>query len=525
MQYLFEDYALDPDRRELTRHAEAVAIGPKVFDLLLYLIQNSEHVVSKDDLLEAVWSGRIVAESTLTSHINAVRKAIGDSGEAQRLVRTITRKGFRFVGEIKEASADRASPRSGPAKSEGPPAPALTLPDIPSIAVLPFLNLSGDIEQEYFTDGVVEDIITALSRIRWLFVIARNSSFTYKGRAVDVKQVGRELGVRYVLEGSVRKAAHKVRITGQLIDATTGAHLWAERFECALDDIFELQDQITEAGVGAIAPQLERAAIERAKRKPTESLDAYDYYLRGMAHLHLGSRESIDAALGQFNHALMRDPNFASAYAMAAWCYFWRKVNGWMTDRPGEIAEGARLARRAVDLGRDDAVALTRGGHALAHLTDDVAGGIALLDRALVLNPNLASAWFLAGFLRTWNGEPDAAIEHFARAMRLSPLDPELYRMQAGLAAAHLFAGRFDAASSWAEKAFRELPSFLMVVSVIAASHALAGRPDEAQRAMKHLRELDPTLRVSNLADWLPIRRPEDLATFADGLRKAGLPE
>jgi tetratricopeptide (TPR) repeat protein len=316
-----------------------------------------------------------------------------------------------------------------------------------------------------------------------------------------------------------------VRITGQLIDATTGAHLWAERFESALDDIFELQDQITESVVGAIAPQLERAEIERAKRKPTESLDAYDYYLRGMAHLHLGSRESIDAALGQFNHALMRDPNFASAYAMAAWCYFWRKVNGWMTDRPGEIAEGARLARRAVDLGRDDAVALTRGGHALAHLTDDAAGGIALLDRALVLNPNLASAWFLAGFLRTWNGEPDAAIEHFAHAMRLSPLDPELYRMQAGLAAAHLFAGRFDAASSWAEKAFRELPSFLMVVSVIAASHALAGRPDEAQRAMKHLRELDPTLRVCNLADWLPIRRPEDLATFADGLRKAGLPE
>src|SRR5262249_26751761 len=223
-------------------------------------------------------------------------------------------KGFRFVGDIKEVSGDRASLRTGPAKSEDPPAPALTLPDIPSIAALPFLNLSGDIEQEYFTDGVVEDIITALSRIRWLFVIARNSSFTYKGRAVDVKQVGRELGVRYVLEGSVRKVAHKVRITGQLIDATTGAHLWAERFERTLDDIFELQDQVTEAVIGALAPQLERVEIERAKRKPTQRLDAYDYYLRGMAHLHLGSRESIEAALGQFNQALMRDPNFASAY-------------------------------------------------------------------------------------------------------------------------------------------------------------------------------------------------------------------
>jgi TolB-like protein len=525
VRYAFEDYVIDSDRRELTRSAEPIAVGPQVFDLLLHLVRNREHVVSKDELLDAVWAGRIVSESTLTSHINAARKAIGDSGQNQRLLRTIARKGFRFVGDVSEIASRSAAVSTGPDAPAKTIAEAPALPDRPSIAALPFLNLSGDIEQEYFTDGVVEDIITALSRIRWLFVIARNSSFTYKGRAVDVKQVGRELGVRYVLEGSVRKAAHKVRITGQLIDATTGAHLWAERFESALDDIFELQDQVTEAVVGAIAPQLERAEIERAKRKPTESLDAYDYYLRGMAHLHLGSRESIDAALGQFNQALMRDPHFASAYAMAGWCYFWRKVNGWMTDRPGEIAEGARLARRAIDLGRDDAVALTRGGHALAHLTEDVAGGIAVLDRALVLNPNLASAWFLAGFLRTWNGEPDAAIEHFAHAMRLSPLDPELYRMQAGLAAAHLFAGRFDAASSWAEKAFRELPSFLMVVSVIAASHALAGRPDEAQRAMKHLRELDPTLRVSNLTDWLPIRRSEDLATFADGLRKAGLPE
>jgi TolB-like protein/Tfp pilus assembly protein PilF len=523
VRYAFEDYVIDPDRRELTRSAEPIAVGPQVFDLLLHLVRNREHVVSKDELLDALWAGRIVSESTLTSHINAARKAIGDSGQNQRLLRTIARKGFRFVGDVSEiASRSAAVSTDSPVKTI---AEAPALPDGPSIAALPFVNLSGDIEQEYFTDGVVEDIITALSRIRWLFVIARNSSFTYKGRAVDVKQIGRELGVRYVLEGSVRKAAHKVRITGQLIDASTGGHLWAERFESALDDIFELQDQVTEAVVGAIAPQLERAEIDRAKRKPTESLDAYDYYLRGMAHLHLGSRESIGAALGQFNHALMRDPNFASAYAMAAWCYFWRKVNGWLTDRPGEIAEGARLARRAVDLGRDDAVALTRGGHALAILTGDVAGGIALLDRALLLNPNLASAWFLAGFLRTWNGEPDAAIAHFAHAMRLSPLDPELYRMQAGLAAAHLFAGRFDAASSWAEKAFRELPSFLMVVSVIAASHALAGRRDEAQRAMKHLRELDPALRVSNLADWLPIRRPEDLAIFADGLRKAGLPE
>ena len=230
----------------------------------------------------------------------------------------------------------------------------------------------------------------------------------------------------------MRKAANRVRITGQLIDATTGAHLWAERFEGTLDDIFELQDQVAASVVGAIAPQLERAEIERAQRTPTTSLNAYDCYLRGIANVHQGSREAISAALPLFHQAIELDPEFASAYGMAAWCYFWRKVNGWMTDRAQEIAEGARLARRAVELGRDDAVALTRGGHALGHLTGDLDAGIALLDRAVVLNPNLAAAWFLGGFLRVWHGETDAAIEHFTRAMRLSPLDPEMYRMQAG---------------------------------------------------------------------------------------------
>lgn len=387
------------------------------------------------------------------------------------------------------------------------------------------MNLSGDAEQDYFTDGVVEDIISALSRIRWLFVIARNSSFTYKGRAVDVKQVGRELGVRYVLEGSVRKSANRVRITGQLINAATGAHLWAERFEGALDDIFAVQDQVTASVVGAIIPQLEHAEIERAQKKSTENLDAYDYYLRGMAKLHRGSREAIDEALPMFQEAIERDPDFASAHAMAAWCYFWRKVNGWMADRPQEIAQGTRLARRAVELGKDDAVALARGGHALAHLTGDLDGAIALLDRALLLNPNLAAAWFLGGFLRLWHGEPDHAIEHFTHAMRLSPLDPELYRMQAGMAVAHFFAGRLDDASSWAQNASREMPDFTMVIGVIAASHALSGRYGEAQQAMDRLRHLDPALRISNLNDWLPIHRAEDLATLADGLRKAGLPE
>lgn len=529
LPFVFEDYVLDQERRELTLRGQVVAVGPQVFDLLLQLVSNRDRVVSKDDLLNAVWSGRIVSESTITSHINAVRKAIGDTGEEQRLVRTVPRKGYRFVGEIKVDEV--GEPRQPDIEEPTPedlkqtPAPTLVLPDKPSITVLPFQNLSGDPEQEYFADGMVEDIIAALSRIRWLFVIARNSSFTYKGRDVDVQGVGQTLGVRYVLEGSVRKSGNKIRITGQLIDATTGTHIWAERFEGMLHDIFELQDQIAESVVGAIAPQLERAEIERAKRKPTESLDAYDYYLRGMAKLHNGTREAIEQALPLFYKAIELDPEFASAYGMAAWCHFWRKLNGWMTDRPQEIAEGARLARLAVELGRDDAVALTRGGHALAHLAGDVDGGIALLDRARLLNPNLAPAWFLGGILRALRGEADAAIKDLTHAVRLSPLDPEMFRMQVGMALAHFFAGRFDPASDWAEKALRNLPCLLASVALIAASHALSGRMDKANQAMQRLHELDPSLRVSNLKDWLPIQRSEDLKRFADGLRLAGLPE
>ena len=520
MQVRFGNCVLDPERRELERDSVSVSIGPKVFDLLLYLVDNRDRVVGKDELLDEVWNNRIVSESTLNSHINAARKAIGDSGAEQRLIRTVSRKGFRFVGTVTIANDSPSSSEAAGLQYE-----AVALGGMPSIAALPFLNLSGDADQDYFADGVVEDIISALSRIRWLFVIARNSSFTYKGRAVDVKQVGRELGVRYILEGSVRKAANRVRITSQLIDASTGAHLWSERFEGALDDIFEVQDQVTASVVGAIAPQLEHAEIERAQRKPTESLDAYDYYLRGMAHLHRGTQEAVEVALSHFRRSIDLDADFAAAHALAAWSYFWRRVNGWTEDQALESAEGERLARRAVEIGRDDAVALTRGGHALAHFADDLGGGIALLDRAVFLNPNLASAWFLGGFLRTWQGDCEAAIAHFERAMRLSPVDPELYRMQAGVAMAHLFAGRIDAASEWAERSQKNLPTFLMVTTIIAATHALSGREDDARRAAEEVRKLDPKFRISNLTDWLPIKRPEHVAILADGLRKAGLAE
>jgi adenylate cyclase len=268
----------------------------------------------------------------------------------------------------------------------------LPLPDKPSIAVLPFTNMSGDPEQEYFADGMVEDIISGLSRIGWLFVIARNSSFTYKGKTVDVKQVGRELGVRYVLEGSVRKGGSRVRITGQLIDAMTGGHIWTDRFDGTLEDVFDLQDRVTASVVGAIEPRLQRAEIERAGRKPTESLDAYDYLLRGMASFHLFTRDSLLEAKGFYQRATELDPNYASSYGMAAWCILRCRVNGWLTDPDREIADGVRLARRAAALGKDDPTALWSSGHSLALLAGELETGAAHIERALALNPNLAAA-------------------------------------------------------------------------------------------------------------------------------------
>jgi TolB-like protein/class 3 adenylate cyclase len=403
--------------------------------------------------------------------------------------------------------------------------PAPPLPSKPSIAVLPFNNLSGDAEQDYFADGVVEEIITALSRMPWLFVIARNSSFTYKGRAVDVKQVGRELGVRYVLEGSLRKSGHRVRITGQLIDALNGAHIWADRVDGALEDIFNLQDQVTASVVGAIAPKLEHAEIERIKHKPTDSLDAYDCYLRGMAAVHLWTREGNEQALAMFRRAIDIDPDFAAAHGMAARCYAQRKGSGWMVDVAAEIAEAERYARRAAILGRDDAIALCAAGLALALVVGDIDAGADLTERSTLINPNLATAWLFSSWVNVWKGEPEVAIEHAARAVRLSPYDPQIFNMQAATAMAHLFVGRYAEASSWADRAVRGNPQHLLVACAAAASYALGDRPTEAQKAMVHLRAVAPALRISNLKGLTQLRRAEHFDILVEGLRKAGLPD
>jgi TolB-like protein/DNA-binding winged helix-turn-helix (wHTH) protein/Tfp pilus assembly protein PilF len=556
--YCFEAYTLDLRRGCLRKVDREIDLRPKSFEVLRHLVENAGRLVSKDELLKITWPDVIVTDECLTQCVSEVRRALGDGD--QRLIKTVPRRGYLFAASVSSHPTERAvfdAPMTDASaqvkgkvdvvtqeeqrlKSIAEPtrmysvsldevasksAPALALPDTPSIAVLPFQNMSGDPEQEYFTDGVVEEIITALSRFRHLFVIARNSSFTYKGRSASVKQVGRELRVRYVLEGSVRKAANKMRIAGQLIDTSLGTHLWADRFDGSLEDIFDLQDQVTACVVGAIAPKLEQAEIERAKRKPTESLDAYDLYLRGVACIYQYTKDGFNDALHSFYRAIELDPDFASPYGMAARCYARRFADGWITDRVRETAETARLARGAAKLGKDDAVALTNGGFGLACVVGDIDNGAAMIDRALLLNPNLAAAWTYGGWVWIWRGQPEVALDHFARAMRLNPLDPNAFSTQAGTASAHFFAGRYDEASSWAKRSLREQPSHTPPLRILASSSALAGRLEDAQAAIARLRHLEPTFRISDLRDRTHLHRPQDLATFADGLRKAGLPE
>jgi TolB-like protein/class 3 adenylate cyclase/Tfp pilus assembly protein PilF len=404
------------------------------------------------------------------------------------------------------------------------PSRPLTLHDKPSIAVLPFQNMSGDPEQDYFADGMVEEIITALSRIRWIFVIARNSSFIYKGKAVDIKQVGSELGVRYVLEGSVRKAGNRLRIAGQLIDALTGAHIWADRFEGGVEDVFELQDQITTRVVGAIAPKLERAEIERSRSKPTGSLQAYDYYLRGSALIYKFSREGNEQALKHFEKAIELDPEYGSAYAQAANVYSQRKGGGWGLTHASDVAKAEALARRGLEQSKDDPIVLSSCGMALAFVAGHLEEGETYLKKCTDIDPNFAPGWFWGGLIQLYLGK-QGGVEHFRKAISVAPLDGRISLAYAGLAYCELFAGRYDEASAWAEKMVRESPNYLIGHRILMVSHALGGRLVQAKKACSRAMEMDPTQRISDIRDRHPFRRDEDVATLAAGFRIAGMPE
>jgi adenylate cyclase len=401
--------------------------------------------------------------------------------------------------------------------------PALPLPDKPSIAVLPFANMSGDPEQEYFADGMVEEIITALSRIRWLFVIARNSTFTYKGRAVDVKQVGRELGVRYVLEGSVRKGGNRVRITAQLIDATTGAHLWADRFDGLLEDVFELQDKVAISVAGIIEPTLRQSEIDRARRKRPDSLDAYDLYLRALPFAVAAMPEDADKALPLLDKAIDLEPDFAAAHAMIAWCHEQRYLRGGMQEETKNAA--LRHARHAIAAGGDDAVALATAGFVIAVAGRDFETALTAFDRSFALSSSSALALSFSSIVRAWKGDDAIAVEHGNRALRLSPVDPWIYLPYIGLAYAHFAAGRFEETVAAASLATQSNPRFTVPQILHAAALGCLDRREDAKTAVQRLIELVPGITVATAVLSARYVDPKNIAALENALRRAGLPE
>jgi adenylate cyclase len=531
VEFVFGDHVLDVDRRELRRGFELIAVEPRVFDLLAYLVRSRDRVVSKDDLITDVWGGRIVSESTLTSHVHAVRKAVGDNGEAQRLIRTLPRKGFRFIGAVEQVEK-HAAPRANSATVlEDPPRPTLAPgddlccgPGKPPIAVLAFSNWSGDPEQEYFADGIAEDIITALSRYPSLFVIARSSSFTYKSRAVDVKQVGCELGVRYVLEGGVRKSGNRIRVSAQLIDAETGKHIWARRYDRDLADIFAVQDEITEAVTIAIAPAIAEAERRRAMRIPPGSLDAWAACQRGWWHMSKVTAKDNALAEKFFEQAIALDPTFAGGYrglvsvlADAATVLLTRSLADTQI-----VAE--RLARQAVELDGADAEARASLAATLWRRGDHQ-GARAEAEQALAITPNLSRGHAALGASLIFSGRPRDGVAALERCIRLDPRDPGLAARLFQIAVGQYLSRDYEASLATAQQVIRSYPGYPLIYRWLAAALGQLGRIEEAQQALEKAIAVAPTtvdLYVRQRAPWM---RPEDHAHMLEGLRKAGMRE
>jgi adenylate cyclase len=413
-------------------------------------------------------------------------------------------------------------------RTGAPERPALALPDKPSLAVLPFQNMSGDSEQEYFADGIVEEIITGLSRVRLFFVIARNSSFAYKGKSPDVRQVGRELGVRYVLEGSVRKAGNRVRITGQLVDATTGAHLWADRFDGALEDIFELQDRVTASVVGAIQPTIVAAEIERAQRKPTESLQAYDLVLRALPHSRTYSREGYREAVRLLRQAADIDPRYGRAAVYLAWFYWLPWQQGWLDEAREPVSEITRLARLAVQHSSEDAEVLTIAAFLIAVAGKDVDDGLAMVENAISLDPNSALAEMVCGQLHAVAGDAEAAIGYLERSLRLNPhVSPQGNRgaLSYAFAVAHFVGGRYADALDWTAQGLRSNPTGSALLRMRAASFGMLGRLEEARLVVQELQSVAPGGTISRIRSMTSFKTPSVVDAFCEGLRRAGLPE
>ena len=514
MQFVFDNYTLDADRRELRCGSDSVAVQPQVFDLLVYLVQNRERVVSRDDLIASVWGGRIVSESALTSRINSARMALGDSGRDQKLIRTIPRKGLRFVGAVSE-------PSNGirPVLERPPSVPPL--PDRPAIAVLPFINMSGDPEQEYFSDGISEDIITALSKLRWFFVIARSSSFTYKGKTVHLKQIAEELGVGYVLEGSVRKSGDRVRITAQLNDVSTGSHIWAERYDRDTADVFAVQDEITASIVAAIEPQVYAAEDFRARRKPPGSLDAWDLVMRALSHYWRVTRQDNLVAQALLEKAIVMDPNYGQALGLLADSYAFGAHMGW-TDlaKAVQIAEPAALAAVRAD-SADPWAHFALGGVYL--ITRRFDSSLAELKLALDLNPNFSQAhnYYAAAlnFCGRWQEGDEAA----RRALRLSPRDPFSAQFYGSASMAQFVGRNYDEAIRLARIAIRLRGDYTGAHRVLTAAAGMAGQIEVARAALQELRRVHPNISLAWISNQIPIKHDADREHYLEGFRRAGL--
>ena len=519
MRYLFEDFVLDTDRRELRRQEHIVSVEPQVFDLLAYLVRHRRHVVSKDDLFEAIWNSRFVSESALTTRINAVRTAIGDSGLEQRLIRTLRGRGFRFVADVRELAAATADESRA---TTVPPA----VPDRPSIAVLPFLNLTGDPEQEYFVDGMVDDVLAALSRVRWLFVIARQSSFIYKSRAADMMQIGRELGVRYAVEGSVRKSGTRVRVTAQLIETKTGAHIWADRYDGDLRDIFALQDELTEKIASAVEAHVQAAEIKRARSKPTDSLSAYDFYLRALPAYFGQTPDDYDRARTLFDRALELDPEYPEALGLMTDSIANRTILGWTDSWSSGVDAASRLADRAVAVGPDNSTCAISAAFTYGVLSHRFEEAFDLANRAVALHPNSVLVRNRAGAVYAVCGEPDKAIDQCEAASRMNPLASRkdatgTFTMKS---VALYFAGRYEECFDTARRALALAPQGNIARKYVAMSLAQLGRTDEARAEMDELvrRQTDASIALFSQQGF---RHKWMHEMHVEGLRKAGLRE
>ena len=511
----FERYTLDAARRSLEHDGRSLPLRPQAMEVLCYLASNSGRTVSKDELFHEVWPGISVTDDSLVQCIHDIRQALDD--HEHRIVKTVPRRGYLFTSPL---PLDATEPPAATEQSQRGPLP---LPERPSIAVLPFANLSGDGDQEYFADGIVEDITAALSRNRAFFVIARNSSFTYKGKNVDFKQAGRELGVRYLLDGSVRKAVGRVRVTARLVEAASGHQLWADRFDGDVADIFDMQDRIVTRVVGAIAPRVEKAEIDRVKYISTDDLAAYDLYLRGLASWNRWTQEDNATALEYFRAAIDKDPDYSTPYGLAASCHFFAKVNSWSSTFDDK--EIARLVDAAAEIGADDPVALAWAGHVHAFFFKDVERALWLTNRALELDVNLATAWVRSGWVRGYAGDPDGAIESLNHALRLDPLDPRIFLTQTAMAFAHFIGGSDEEAANWAAIALRRKPSWHPALRIALASNGMSGRRDEADRVLRAYLQSDPEVSIAKICGFYPFARAADRERLIEGLRKAGVPE